>query len=77
MLLGYTALNVIAAWLVGSDSWFRYGELFRYFFRLVGKMAPLEYIRGADSGRTWSVRARKPFVGLLQAPQSTSACCCS
>lgn len=68
MLLSYTALNVIAAWLVGSDSWFRYGEFFSVFFRLVGKMAPLEYIRGADCGRTWSVRARRPFVGLLQAP---------
>jgi len=66
MLLIYTGLNLGAAWLLGKEAWFRYGEFFSVFFRLIGKLAPLEYTRASDPDRGYTVRARKPFIGLLE-----------
>jgi hypothetical protein len=66
LLLGYAGLNVLAAWLIGRESWFRYGEFFSVFFRLVGRMAPVEYLPdGPAAEESWTLRLRKPFVGLL------------
>jgi hypothetical protein len=65
ILLSYTALNLVAAWLVGKEAWFQYGEFFSVFFRLLGKMSPLEYVRTRDPKHAWRVRVRKPFLGLL------------
>jgi hypothetical protein len=67
ILLSYTALNLAAAWLVGKEAWFQYGEFFSVFFRLLGKMSPLEYVRTRDSKHAWRVQVRKPFLGLLEA----------
>ncbi len=66
ILICYTGLNLIAAWLIGKDAWFRYCEFFSVFFRLVGKMAPLDYVPTSDSDRPYRIRVRKPFVGLLE-----------
>jgi hypothetical protein len=66
MLLGYTGLNVAAAWVVGKDIWFRYGEFFSVFFRLIGKMAPIEYSCNSDGDAVYGIRIRRPFVGLLE-----------
>ena len=66
MLLIYTGLNLCAAWLLGKEIWFRYGEFFSVFFRLIGKLAPLEYTRTSDPDHGYTVRARKPFLGLLE-----------
>jgi len=66
ILLIYTGLNLTAAWVFGKEAWFRYGELFSVFFRLIGKMAPLEYIRTRDSDPSYLIRARSPFIGLLE-----------
>ena len=38
--LSYTGLNLSAAWLVGKEIWFRYGEFFSVFFRLIGMTLP-------------------------------------
>jgi len=65
MLLGYTGLNVAAAWMVGKDVWFRYGEFFSVFFRLIGKMAPIEYSSNSDANVTYGIRIRRPFVCIL------------
>jgi hypothetical protein len=67
ILLSYTALNLAAAWLVGKEAWFRYGEFFSVFFRLLGKMSPIEYVRTRDTKHAWRVQVRKPFLGLLEA----------
>jgi hypothetical protein len=67
ILLAYTALNIAGAWLIGKNNWFKYGEFFSVFFRLVGKMAPLEYSRTHDSKDIYRVSTRKPFLGLLDA----------
>jgi hypothetical protein len=66
ILLAYTALNLSVAWLIGKESWFRYGEFFSVFFRLIGKMAPVEYVPTADPDNPYRARLRKPFVGLLE-----------
>ena len=66
VLLTYTGINLIAAWLFGKEKWFRYGEFFSVFFRLIGKMAPLEYVRTPAPSSGYRVRARKPFMGLLE-----------
>jgi hypothetical protein len=63
ILIVYTALNICAAWLIGRDNWFKYGEFFSVFFRLVGKMAPLEYAQTHKD--IYRVNVRKPFLGLL------------
>lgn len=57
-LLGYTVLNLAGAWLFGARCWFRYGEFFAVFLRLLALMAPLHYARG-------TLRWRLPFSGLL------------
>ncbi|NKF24449.1 hypothetical protein [Solimonas marina] len=60
----YTAINLIAVGLVGARDWFRYGELFSVFMRLIAKMAPIDYVPGRH------LRLRKPFSGLLETPAS-------
>jgi len=68
ILLAYTALNIAGAGLFGRDAWFRQGELFAVFLRLIGKIAPFEYRSGRAGGLPGGVRLRQPFVGLLQEP---------
>jgi hypothetical protein len=65
-LIVYTAVNCCGAALFGRETWFRYGELFSVMFRLVGLMAPVAYIREADSA--YAVAFRKPLMGLLEHP---------
>lgn len=63
-LLCYTALTLFFAWLFGIEAWFRYGEFFSVFFRLVGLMAPVAYRPGVGRGVVF--RLRRPLSGLLQ-----------
>lgn len=58
----YTAINLVAVGVFGAADWFRHGELFGVFLRLVAKMAPVDYAPGRH------LRLRKPFAGLLQEP---------
>ena len=59
ILIQYTIINVVAVMLVGKDAWFKYGEFFSVFFRLIGKIAPVEYQKG-------KLYLRPPFIGLLK-----------
>ena len=63
-LSAYTLLNLVGVWYVGARAWFRHGELFSVFFRLVALMAPLAYRRGKGSGRG-RLMLRWPFAGLI------------
>ena len=65
VLIVYTGINFAGAALVGKETWFRYGEFFSVFFRIIGKMAPFERERDAD-GAPGRLRVRPPFVGLLE-----------
>ncbi|MBI5621022.1 hypothetical protein HY949_04530 [Candidatus Gottesmanbacteria bacterium] len=55
----YTVLNYFGVITFGEESWFGYCEFFSVFFRLVGKMAPVEY-------RAGKLYLRPPFIGLLK-----------
>jgi hypothetical protein len=59
LLIVYTVLNLVAAWLVGAQAWFRYGEFFSVFLRIVAKIAPFESERGR-------IVLRQPFMGLVK-----------
>lgn len=64
ILLAYTAITLLAAWRWGKEAWFRHGEFFGVFFRLVALIAPFEYSAGEDGQRR--LRLRQPFMGLLR-----------
>jgi hypothetical protein len=69
ILIGYGGVNLGTAWLIGKEQWFRYGELFSVYFRLLGKMAPIDYEPeplGVRRRATYRLRFRKPFIGLLE-----------
>jgi hypothetical protein len=68
VLVGYSALNIAGAWLFGRQAWFEHGEFLSVFFRMIGKMAPVKYIKGAPDGGGFRVEFRMPFVGLIRAP---------
>ncbi|HEX4584877.1 MAG TPA: hypothetical protein VH183_08620 [Burkholderiaceae bacterium] len=68
ILIGYSVANVAAAAVFGADAWFRYGELFAVFLRLIGKIAPFDYRIDPATGLPTAVRLRQPFIGLLQEP---------
>lgn len=59
ILIQYTMIIAIGVVIFGKESWFRYGEFFSVLFRLIGKMAPVEY-------RLGKLYLRPPFVGLLK-----------
>lgn len=60
-LIAYSALNLAGAWLVGRTDWFRYCEFFSVFFRLIGRLAPIERTPNG-------LRLRAPFTGVLDQP---------
>jgi hypothetical protein len=68
ILLGYSALNIACAAMFGPAVWFRYGELFSVFLRLIGKISPFEYGPGQAGAPPGRIRVRQPFIGLLQEP---------
>jgi hypothetical protein len=63
-LLGYTTLNLAAAACFGADAWFRYGEFFAVFFRLLGKISPITYVQSAGSETNIKARIGRPFAAL-------------
>ena len=63
LLLGYSALNLAGAMVFGAEAWFRYGEFFAVFFRILGKISPIAYVA---RGSSTFVRLRQPFVGLIE-----------
>jgi hypothetical protein len=66
----YTAITLAAVWWVGAEAWFRYGEIFSVFLRLVARLAPVEFAAGADGAPTARFRLRTPLSGLLgRAPE--------
>jgi hypothetical protein len=64
VLLGYSLIVVVGAWLFGRATWLRYGEFFGLFFRLIGAMAPVAYVRTPDRNE-WQWHLRPPFSGIV------------
>jgi len=65
ILLAYSLITFMGVWLFGKTAWFRHGEVFAVFFRLIGLMAPVAYRKAADQ-KAVEVRLRWPFVGILE-----------
>jgi hypothetical protein len=65
--LAVYSLCVAAGALAFGQAWFRHGEVFSVFLRVVGTLAPVAYETSAD-GRTVTARFRPLFVGTLEAP---------
>ena len=59
ILIIYTILNDLGVMFLGKEIWFKYCEFFSVFFRLISKLAPIEY----KSGKLY---LRLPFLGLLK-----------
>lgn len=68
ILLGYTALNLVASWLFGARAWFRFGEFFSVYFELVGRISPFRLARDPDNRLVLYVG--QPCRRLLEAPAS-------
>lgn len=68
VLLAYTLVNVAGAWWLGKAAWFRHGEFFGVFLRLVGRMSPWARPWDPEEARAHGnqPRWRAPFVGLLE-----------
>lgn len=62
-LSGYTAANLLGSLLWGIKSWFRYGELFAVFLRLMSLISPFNLSK-IDSG--YQLTCRWPFSALLK-----------
>lgn len=59
ILIQYSLITFVGVMAVGKENWFKYCEFFSVFFRLIGKIAPLEYNKG-------KLYLRPPFIGLLK-----------
>lgn len=66
LISGYAVFTLLAAFLFGKEVWFRYGEFFSVFFRLVSKIAPV-------SIRNGRVSLRWPLSGLLSNKEASPA----
>lgn len=67
-LIAYTAINLAGARLFGLSAWFRHGEFFGVFLRLIAYMAPIAYTPQPAASRKGKVtfKLQQPFVGLLR-----------
>jgi len=65
-LLVYSAIVLAGVALFGKATWFLKADLFSNYFRLIGKLAPVEYV-GTPGGEL-RLRFRKPFAGLVSDP---------
>src|SRR6202521_1435167 len=68
LLVTYSAFNLAGAWLFGKAIWFERVEFLSVFFRLIGKMAPLNYVRDPSAAAGVRIETRRPFVGLIREP---------
>lgn len=69
LLCAYTALNLLAVWLIGAQAWFTHGEFFSVLLRLIARLAPVEFA-GDAAQPSRRFRWRPPLSGLLaRAPE--------
>jgi hypothetical protein len=65
-LTGYTAVTLAGIVLFGRRVWLRHGDLFGVLFRVIGTLAPVEYVEGADR-HSPHVLLRAPLSGAIRA----------
>ena len=62
-LVAYTAVTLAGILAFGRAVWLRYAEVFAVFFRVIGSLAPVEYVPGPED--TPRVVLRWPLSGAL------------
>lgn len=65
MLIAYTALNLLAVWLIGEAAWFGHGEIFSVLLRQIARLAPIEFPE-SEGKPSAKFRWRWPCSGLLE-----------
>ena len=60
----YTAVTLSGMYVFGRRAWLRQAEVFAVFFRVIGSLAPVEYVAGA-AGACPRVVLRWPLSGAL------------
>jgi hypothetical protein len=68
VLVAYTAVTLTGILAFGRAVWLRYAEVFAVFFRVIGSLAPIEYVPGPRE--TPHIVLRWPLSGAL----ATRAC---
>jgi hypothetical protein len=68
ILTVYSLINFIGIGLIGIRDWFCYCEFLSVFFRLIARMAPVDYVPANADGQGGRLRLRAPFSGLIEAP---------
>jgi hypothetical protein len=63
-MAAYTVLTLAGMYAFGRDVWLKHGEVFAVFFRVIGTLAPVEYIAD-ESDSCPSVALRWPLSGAL------------
>ena len=59
IILVYLLISLLSVITIGKEAWFRYGDFFGVFFRVIGKIAPVEYKDG-------KIYLKPPFIGSLR-----------
>lgn len=71
VLVALYALAMIGGAVLWGQSWLRWADPLGVLYRLLGRVAPLEF--GArDSGRSYTVTVRTPWIGCLDPVRSVS-----
>ncbi|MEX1665056.1 hypothetical protein [Zhongshania arctica] len=70
-LIAYGVFNVLAAWLLGSEAWFKQGEFFGVLFALISKMAAVSIQPRGEHGQYSHLVLRPPFSGLQRGRASS------
>jgi hypothetical protein len=62
----YAGVTLAGMYVFSREVWLRHGEMFGLFFRVVGSLAPIEYVR-QDEQPVPRVHIRRPLDGALKA----------
>ena len=65
IIITYTLVNFLGAYLIGKKKWFKYCEFFSVYFSLISKISPFEY-------RYDKIFIGFPLVRALKAPETKS-----
>ena len=71
VLAVYTGVTLAGMYVFSRDVWLRHGEMFGLFFRVVGSLAPIEYVR-QDNQPVPRFQTRRPLAGALKPAEHAS-----
>jgi hypothetical protein len=65
LLIFYSVITFFGVVFIGKDNWFYYCDFFSVFFKMLGKMAPIEYLPVSSKNKSAKLQLRPPFIGLI------------